>query len=77
MSSGLSASCRAAMGLSGDYGGRVRVADNRRISVPPRSAVMDGADLPAGLIPVWGAAGADVQAAFQAKIFVTATHTPP
>ena len=41
MSSGLSASCHAAMGLSEDYGGRVQVVDNHRISVTQRSAVMD------------------------------------
>lgn len=40
MSSGLSASCHAAMGLSEDYGSRVQVVDNHRISVPQRSAVM-------------------------------------
>lgn len=41
MSSGLSASCQTAIGLSEDYGGRVHVVDNHRISVPQRNSVMD------------------------------------
>lgn len=41
MSSGLSASCQSAVMLSKDYGGKVQVADNRRISVTQKSAVYD------------------------------------
>lgn len=41
MSSGLSASCQTATALSEDYGGRVQVVNNHRISVPQRNAVMD------------------------------------
>lgn len=41
MSSGLSASCQSAVMLAKDYGGRVQVADNRRISVTQKSAVYD------------------------------------
>ena len=41
MSSGLSASCQTAIGLSEDYGGRVHVVDNHRISVPQSTSVMD------------------------------------
>lgn len=41
MSSGLSSSCQTAVSLSEDYGGRVRVVDNHRISVPQRNSVMD------------------------------------
>ena len=41
MSSGLSASCSTAMGLSIDYNGRVQVVDNQRISVTQRQSVMD------------------------------------
>ena len=41
MSSGLSTSCHTALGLAAGYGGRVRVVDNHRISVPQRNAVMD------------------------------------
>lgn len=41
MSSGLSASCQSAAILAKDYGGKVQVADNRRISVTQKSAVCD------------------------------------
>lgn len=41
MSSGLSGSCAAAVRLAEDYGGRVQVADNHRISVTQRSSVLD------------------------------------
>jgi len=41
MSSGLSASCRIALSLAADYGGRVQVVDNHSISVPMRHAVTD------------------------------------
>ena len=45
MSSGLSTSCQTAIALAEDYGGRVQVADLRRISVTQQLAVLDGADL--------------------------------
>ena len=41
MSSGLSNSCATAQMLAGEYGGRVQVADVRRISVTQRQAVLD------------------------------------
>lgn len=41
MSSGLSSSCQTAVSLAEDYGGRVQVVDNHRISVTQRNAVMD------------------------------------
>jgi len=41
MSAGLSNSCSTARGLAMEYGGRVEVADNRRISVTQRHSVMD------------------------------------
>lgn len=41
MSSGLSGSCATAMVLADDYGGRVRVVNNQRISVTQRQSVMD------------------------------------
>ena len=41
MSSGLSSSCASAIALSEDYGGRVQVVDNHRISVPQRLSVLD------------------------------------
>lgn len=41
MSSGLSNSCSTARGLAEEFGGKVFVADNHRISVTLRDAVMD------------------------------------
>ena len=41
MSSGLSSSCETAVGLSQDYGGRVHVIDNQRISISQRQSVLD------------------------------------
>ena len=45
MSAGLSGECQTALGLAQDYGGRVRVADNRRISVTERQAALDALSL--------------------------------
>lgn len=45
MSSSLSGSCATAMALAEDYGGRVVVVDNQRISVTQRQAVMDALTL--------------------------------
>ena len=45
MSSGLSTSCQTASALAEDYGGRVQVADLRRISVTQRLAALDGVEL--------------------------------
>ena len=42
MTSGLSGACGAARALAQDYGGRVIVVDNGRISVPLRFAIEDG-----------------------------------
>ena len=41
MSSGLSGSCAAAKGLAADFGGRVEVADNHRISLTMYESVLD------------------------------------
>lgn len=41
MSSGLSGSCESAMMLAREYGGRVHVVNNQRISVTLRQSVMD------------------------------------
>lgn len=41
MSSGLSSSCATAMMLANDYGGKVQVIDNQRISVTQRQSVLD------------------------------------
>ena len=45
MSSGLSASCQTAQGLSESYDGKVEVADLRRISVTQQLAVLDAVEL--------------------------------
>ncbi len=41
MSSGLSGSCAMAQGLADDYGGRVLVVDNKRISIAQKTSVLD------------------------------------
>ena len=41
MSSALSGSCQSAMLFAGEYGGRVLVADNRRISISQKQSVYD------------------------------------
>lgn len=45
MSSGLSSSCQTASMLSEDYGGKVQVVNNQRISVTQRQSVLDGMKL--------------------------------
>ncbi len=45
MSSGLSSSCESAAMLAGDYGGRVQVVNNQRISVTQRQSVLDALKL--------------------------------
>ncbi len=45
MSSGLSASCSVAQGLSEDFDGKVQVVDNQRISLTQYSSVMDAINL--------------------------------
>ena len=45
MSSGLSESCHTAMGLAKDYGGRVFVVDNQRISITQKQSVEDALTL--------------------------------
>lgn len=41
MSSGLSASCETAIGLSQDYDGKVQVVNNQRISITMKQSVLD------------------------------------
>ncbi len=70
MSSGLSESCASAIGLAKDYGGKVFVANNHRISVTQRSSVLDAKYL-AGL----GKGGAEIkrileESAFDASIYI-------
>lgn len=45
MSSGLSASCQTALMLAENYGGRVAVVNNQRISVTQRQSVLDAMEL--------------------------------
>lgn len=45
MSSGLSSSCETAMGLAQDYGGRVHVIDNQRISISQRQSVLEAIEM--------------------------------
>ena len=45
MSSGLSESCRTAEALAKDYGGRVQVVDNQRISITMRHSVLNAIKL--------------------------------
>ncbi len=45
MSSGLSGSCQSAMMLAEDYGGRVAVVNNQRISVTQRQSALDALTL--------------------------------
>lgn len=45
MSSGLSSSCQSAIMLAEDYGGRVQVVNNQRISITQRRSVLDAMKL--------------------------------
>ncbi len=45
MSSGLSGSCQSAVMLAQDYGGRVQVVNNQRISVTQRQSALDALEL--------------------------------
>ncbi|MCD7725919.1 MAG: DegV family protein [Clostridiales bacterium] len=45
MSSGLSGSCQSALMLAGDYGGKVQVVNNQRISVTQRQSALDALTL--------------------------------
>ncbi len=45
MSSGLSSSCQTALMLAEDYGGKVHVIDNQRISVTQRQSVLDAIEM--------------------------------
>lgn len=61
MSSALSGSCQTAKLLAEDYGGRVHVVNNRRISVTQRQSVLDGRRLAAR-----GLDGAQIKQALEA-----------
>ena len=45
MSSGLSNSCQTAFVLAKEFGGKVQVVDNQRISVTQRQSVLDALEL--------------------------------
>ena len=45
MSSGLSGSCQTAVMLAEEYGGRVQVVNNQRISVTQRRSVLDALEM--------------------------------
>lgn len=45
MSSGLSGACQTAVALAEDYGGRVTVVDNHRVSVTQRRSVLEALEL--------------------------------
>ncbi len=56
MSSGLSESCHAAEGLAKEFGGRVEVVDNQRISITQKQSVLD-----AKLLADRGASAAEIK----------------
>ena len=70
MSAGLSGECQTALGLAQDYGGRVRVADNRRISVTERQAALDALSLARQ-----GRTAAEIQAIAAASVKHKLYHT--
>ena len=51
MSSGLSGSCESAKMLAQDYGGRVHVVDNQRISITQRQSVLDALEMVRAGVP--------------------------
>ena len=71
MSSGLSSSCETAVMLAQDYGGRVQVVNNQRISVTLRQSALDAQDLAAA-----GRSAAEIKALleqtkFDSDIYIT------
>lgn len=71
MSSGLSGSCSAASVMAQEYGGRVQVVDNKRISITQKQSALDAKALAdAG----WSAAGIKSyleETAYDASIYIT------
>ena len=71
MSSGLSSSCETAVMLAQDYGGRVQVVNNQRISVTLRQSALDAQALAAA-----GRSAAEIKALleqtkFDSDIYIT------
>lgn len=69
MSSGLSSSCSTAMMLANDYGGKVQVIDNQRISVTQRQSVLDAKALAAK-----GKSAADIRYLLLAEKFESSIY---
>ena len=80
MSSGLSESCHAAEGLAKEFGGRVEVVDNQRISITQKQSVLD-----AKLLADRGASAAEIKEVllktkFDSSIYIsldTLKYSPP
>ena len=64
MSSGLSTSCKSAAALAAEFGGRVHIVDNHRISVTQRQSVMDAVMLASS-----GASGTEIKKILEADAY--------
>lgn len=69
MSSGLSASCETAAGLAADYGGKVQVVNNQRISITQRQSVLDALALRDA-----GRNAAEIRAVLEAEKFESSIY---
>ncbi len=69
MSSGLSGACETARMIAGEYGGRVHVVDNQRISATQRQSVLDAVAL-AGQ----GRSGAEIRAILERDKFESSIY---
>ena len=71
MSSGLSESCHTAEGLAKQYGGRVCVADNQRISVTQKQSVYDAIKLAAQGLNAADIAKRLIETKFDSSIYIS------
>ena len=71
MSSGLSSSCQTALMLAEDYDGRVQVADNHRISITQRQAVLDAKKMAEGNTAAKGIRKELERTAAESSIYIT------
>ena len=69
MSSGLSSSCQVAQGLSKEYGGKVQVVDNHRISLALESSVLD-----AKILADAGCTALEIKAELERTAYDTITY---
>ena len=69
MSSGLSGSCQTAMMLAEDYGGRVQVVNNQRISVTQRQSVLDAKEL-----AEWGQSAEEIKSLLEKVKFESSIY---